>query len=168
MISQRTFIIILFAAIVGIFFLGVWIGNFSKNCNHFQAKTFYNIPPFEIKNDTLSKENVFSEILKNEIRFSDIVLRQAILETGHFKSHNCLHRNNLFGMKGGENTPDNPEGYKIYDSWQESVTAYKEWQDKRWSDHYSDYYIFLESVCYAESPDYINKLKSIPLIIVKL
>lgn len=115
----------------------------------------------------LNHDNVYREIMRNDIMFSDVVLRQAILETGYFTSYNCLERNNLFGMKGGEKTIDNIHGYSIYNNWMESVKAYKEWQAKRMSDSVTDYYQFLTDNNYAESAEYERKLKSIKLIIVK-
>jgi len=109
----------------------------------------------------LTKENVYAEIMRCDVKFSDIVLRQAILESGWFKSHNCIVRSNLFGMCGGEKTPDNVHGYKIYDHWRHSVQDYKCWQQKRITEDCANYYEFLQTWKYAESPEYENKLKSI-------
>jgi len=111
----------------------------------------------------LTKENVYAEIMRCDVKFSEIVLRQALLETGHFTSHNCLRRNNLFGMTGGNKDSDNVHGYKIYGHWRESVMDYKEWQAKRITDDCSNYYLFLTQWKYAESPEYENKLKSIDI-----
>jgi len=109
----------------------------------------------------LTKENVYAEIMRCNIKFSDIVLRQAILESGWFKSHNCLVRQNLFGMCGGEKTENNVHGYKIYSHWRHSVQDYKCWQQKRITEGCADYYEFLQTWKYAESPEYESKLKSI-------
>jgi hypothetical protein len=109
----------------------------------------------------LTKENVYAEIMRCDVKFSDIVLRQVLLETGHFKSHNCLKRNNLLGMKGGDKDSSNVHGYKIYDHWRHSVQDYKSWQQKRITEDCADYYEFLQTWKYAESPEYENKLKSI-------
>jgi len=106
----------------------------------------------EIQKDTLEYcyyectiENVYSEIMKADIKFSEIVLRQAILETGHFTSYNCLERNNLFGMTGGVKDSNNIHGYKVFDHWTKSVHDYKEWQDRNYGDSDLEYYSFLES-----------------------
>lgn len=115
-----------------------------------------------------SLELVYSEIMNNGILFSEIVLRQAIIETGWFTSYNCRVRKNLFGMKGGQKTEDNPNGYAIYSTWQESVKAYKEWQDRNYTERFENYYEFLEFIGYAESTEYIRKLKSINLVVVKV
>lgn len=118
-------------------------------------------------NYVLNAENVYREIMRNDIKFSDVVLKQSLLETGHYTSYNCLERHNLFGMTGGTKTSDNIHGYAIYNNWMESVEAYKCWQEKRLTPHWDNYYTFLEDWNYAESEEYERKLKSIRLIIVK-
>jgi flagellum-specific peptidoglycan hydrolase FlgJ len=109
----------------------------------------------------LTKENVYAEIMRCDIKFSDIVLSQTLLETGHYKSHNCLQRNNLLGLKGGEKTPDNLHGYRIFNHWRESIQCYKDWQETRLTDSCTDYFQFLVDWKYAESPEYCDKLRSI-------
>lgn len=128
----------------------------------------------EIQKDTLEYcyyectiENVYSEIMKADIKFSEIVLRQCLLETGYFTSYNCTVRNNLFGMKGGTKDSNNVHGYKVFEHWTKSVHDYKDWQERNYGDSDLEYYSFLESIGYAESTEYISKLKSIKLIIVK-
>lgn len=111
-----------------------------------------------------TQDLVYSYIVECEIYEPEIVLRQSILETGWWTSKNCVERNNIFGMKGGKVTDDNPEGYMIYEDWKASVRAYKEWQLRKYNpDYCGTYYDFLESVGYAESPEYTNKLKQIKL-----
>lgn len=115
----------------------------------------------------LNCENVYREIMRNDIKFSDIVLRQVILETGWFKSHNCLVRQNLVGMTGGIKNDSNEHGYAIYSNWMQSIKAYSKWQKQRLNDSVTNYFQFLRDWNYAESPDYERKLKSINLVIVK-
>jgi len=106
----------------------------------------------------LTKENVYAEIMRCDVKFSDIVLKQTWAETGRYTSKNCLERCNLTGMKGGEKTPDNPNGYKIYSHWRESIQAYKIWQQKRITDDCSDYYSFLKQYKYSENPEHYDSL----------
>lgn len=119
----------------------------------------------EITRDTtyfdLTIENIYREILRNEIKFPEIVLAQVKLETGHLTSKNCHERNNLFGMKGGVHSDSNPNGYMIYKHWFWSIRAYKKWQRHAYGDSDEDYYQFLERIGYAESQTYISNLKSI-------
>lgn len=154
---------------VGFYVLVISIDEYSRQTN--KTPTPNGIHQPELSNSlarfVLNPENVYAEIMRNDILFADIVLRQAILETGWFTSYNCRKRNNLFGMTGGEKTSDNEHGYVIYKNWMQSVKAYKEWQQQRMSDSVSDYYQFLDDWNYAESDQYERKLKSINLIIIK-
>lgn len=109
----------------------------------------------EVKNEVpeLTVENLKSELEAAGVEHVDVVLRQAILETGWFKCENCsLGSNNLFGFfyKGK---------YISFDNWTESVAYYKWWQDKLYSG--GDYYVFLKNVGYATSPNYIKHLESL-------
>mgnify|MGYP003440176644 FL=1 len=117
-------------------------------------------------NYVLNPTNVYREIMDNDIMFSEIVLRQSILESGYYKSHNCKHRNNIFGYKGGVKEASNKEGYAIYNNWMESVKAYKRWQHKRLTWDVTDYYQFLVDNKYHQSSDYKKKCEGIPLVIV--
>lgn len=117
----------------------------------------------------LNYTNVYAEIMRNDIKFSEIVLRQTVIESGHYKSHNCKSRNNITGMKGGEVTTDNPEGYKIFDSWMDCIENYKSWQYKRLTEYCNDYYQFLHDWGYHEGGDgYRKKCEGVKLVVVKI
>ena len=99
------------------------------------------------------------------IKHPDIVLKQAILETGWFQSYNCCGRKNLFGFWNS-----NKQEFFRYDSWKRSIDAYEKWQQKYYKG--GDYYEFLEClyvtnkgrcVRYASDPGYISKLQSIKI-----
>ncbi len=99
---------------------------------------------------------------QDSLEHKEIVLRQAVLETGWFKSHNCKKRRNLFGFRWKPWVSEsNKMGYIIFDTWKESVDYYVRWQGR----HYEggDYYAFLEDVGYATSPTYVQKLKGISI-----
>lgn len=96
------------------------------------------------------------EILNQKIKFPDIVLKQACLETAHFTSVSFKKRNNLFGFHNGKD-------YLKFDTWKECVKYYKKWQDKLYKS--GDYYVFLEKLPYAQDSTYIDVLKK---IIVKI
>ena len=96
--------------------------------------------------------NVYSEIVAQEIYHPDIVLAQAKLETGNYKSKACKVYNNLFGLR-------RPDGsYYKFNSWQESVKAYKDWVQNKYTPP-NDYYDFLDSIGYAEDESYTDKLR---------
>lgn len=101
---------------------------------------------------SLMDSNVYREIVSNNIYHPDIVLAQAKLETGNYKSKVCTIYNNLFGLR-------KPDGsYYKFNSWQESVKAYKDWVQNKYTPP-NDYYDFLDSIRYAEDDSYINKLR---------
>lgn len=95
-------------------------------------------------------EQVRAEIVRQGLPHPEIVLAQARLETGNFKSRRCRVDKNIFGIKHGRQ-------YAKYRRWQDCVTDYK----RRISSRYTggDYYAFLRKIGYARDPKYINKLK---------
>lgn len=97
-----------------------------------------------------TKNEVLAELKRQGVPHASIVLAQARLETGNFKSSLCRKHHNLFGIKRGRS-------YARYATWQQSVADYK----KRISSRYKggDYYAFLRRIGYAEAKDYIQKLK---------
>lgn len=102
----------------------------------------------------LNKENVYRELLIQKVDFPEIVLAQAMLETGNFKSYGCLTRNNLFGLRKKDGN------YMSFEHWTFSVAAYKMYIQK-YSHPPNDYYQYLQDLGYAEDPNYITKLKQI-------
>lgn len=89
------------------------------------------------------------------LQHRDIVLAQAILETGHFTSDVCLKHNNLFGLYNSKE-----KQYYKFAHWSESVIAYKEWIQGKY-EYPNNYYTFLEELNYAEDKNYTKILKEI-------
>ena len=102
----------------------------------------------------LNKENVYRELLIQKVDFPKIVLAQAILETGNFKSYGCLTRNNLFGLRKKDGD------YMSFEHWTFSVAAYKMYI-QRYSHPPRNYYEYLNKLGYAEDSTYIQKVKQI-------
>lgn len=88
------------------------------------------------------------------IQHVDIVIAQALLETGHFKSKQCREKNNLFGLYDSVN-----RRYYSFNHWTESVKAYYDLVQYRYKE--GDYYTWLVKIRYASDPKYINKVKQI-------
>lgn len=85
---------------------------------------------------------------------AEVVTKQAVLETGWFKSHACVNLCNPFGLswKG-----ELQEFESIEEACQEYYKQiYNQYQG-------GDYYAFLDSIDYAEDSTYIWKLKHIHL-----
>jgi len=95
-------------------------------------------------------EEVRTEIHRQGLPHPEIVLAQARLETGNFKSARCRRDHNLFGIKHGKR-------YAKYRRWQDSVADYK----RRISSRYNggDYYRFLQRIGYASDQRYCDKLR---------
>jgi len=95
-------------------------------------------------------QQVEREIRRQGLPHPHIVLAQARLETGNFRSRLCRDHRNLFGIKHNGR-------YARYARWQDSIKDYK----RRISSRYQggDYYHFLQRIGYAEDGRYITKLK---------
>lgn len=92
-----------------------------------------------------------------DIQHSNIVIAQAILETGHFRSNICKTKNNLFGLYNSSKNE-----YFSFNHWSESVEAYKKMIQYKYKE--GDYYHWLDSIGYAADSLYVYKLKQINII----
>lgn len=102
----------------------------------------------------LTNENLYNELIAQEIDYPEIVLAQAILETGNYTSYSCRERNNLFGLRKRDGS------YMTFDHWTNSVHAYKKYIQK-YKKVPEDYYKFLDDLRYAEDSIYVLRVKSI-------
>ena len=113
----------------------------------------YNNEKSNSNSNELTIENLYAALKKHGIKYPKIVLAQAILETGRFRSRVCNENNNLFGLR-------HSKGYYSFDHWEESVVAYKNKVQYKHRDG-EGYYSFLKRIGYASAPDYINKVREI-------
>ena len=99
----------------------------------------------------LTIPNLYQEIIRNGIRHPKIVLAQAILETGWFRSPLCRNRHNLFGLT-------NPKTGKYYEfnHWTESVRAY--YTKVQYKYKGGNYLLWLHKLGYAEDPRYVREV----------
>ena len=102
----------------------------------------------------LTIPNLYKEIIRNGILYPKIVLAQAILETGWFRSSVCRNKHNLFGLT-------NPRTGKYYEfnHWTESVRAY--YTKVQYKYKGGNYLLWLDEIGYAEDPNYIISIISI-------
>lgn len=118
------------------------------------------------------KENQFSEerleeyILGLNFKFPDIVLAQARIETGHFKSKVFKENNNLFGMKEAKQRLTTNRGtennHAFYDNWKQSVQDYALYAATYLSKIKTEgEYLEYLGQNYAEDPNYVSKIKAI-------
>lgn len=102
----------------------------------------------------LTIPNLYKEIIRNGILYPKIVLAQAILETGWFRSSVCKNKHNLFGLT-------NPRTGKYYEfnHWTESVRAY--YTKVQYKYKGGNYLFWLDEIGYADNPDYIRTVVNI-------
>ena len=101
----------------------------------------------------LTDATLYSHLIGEGVKEPKIVLAQAKLETGNYKSNLCVQKNNLFGLKGGR-------GYMSFSSYKECIRYYKSHIQNKYDGH-SNYYTFLQRIGYARDPRYVAKLKNI-------
>ena len=119
-----------------------------------QQKNVDDIIKAENQLPALTIPNLYKEIIRNGILYPKIVLAQAILETGWFRSSVCRNKHNLFGLT-------NPRTGKYYEfnHWTESVRAY--YTKVQYKYKGGNYLLWLDEIGYAEDSNYI-------IIIIKL
>ena len=102
----------------------------------------------------LTIPNLYLEIIRNGIQHPKIVLAQAILETGWFRSPLCRNRHNLFGLT-------NPQTGKYYEfnHWTESVRAY--YTKVQYKYKGGNYLLWLRDIGYAEDPRYVREVMKV-------
>lgn len=106
----------------------------------------------------LTIPSLYKEIIRNGILYPKIVLAQAILETGWFRSSVCRNKHNLFGLT-------NPRTGKYYEfnHWTESVRAY--YTKVQYKYKGGNYLLWLDEIGYAEDKDYITTLTDVIMIL---
>lgn len=130
-----------------------------RNVRKYEEKQVREVPePTVSKRDSekarknlpeLTIPNLLAEIERNGIRFPKIVLAQAILETGWFRSSVCRNKHNLFGL-----TNPRTKTYYEFSHWTESVRAYYTKVQYRYKG--GNYLLWLRNIGYAEDPGYIR------------
>ena len=103
--------------------------------------------------DELNIENLYAALKRHGIKYPKIVLAQAILETGAFRSRVCRENNNLFGLR-------HSKGYYAFEHWEESVIAYRDKVQYKHRDN-ENYYSFLRRIGYSTSKDYVRRVREI-------
>ena len=118
------------------------------------------------KQHEFSREKLKAYILELNIKYPHIVMAQAELETGGFKSAIFKENHNLFGLKQARKRPttnkENDTNYGYYDNWRSSVVDYAFLQSTfiYKINNEIEYFEYLKQF-YAEEPNYVNKLINI-------
>jgi hypothetical protein len=113
-----------------------------------------------------SEVKLIAKIAELNFRFPHIILAQAKLESGHFKSTIFLENNNMFGMKEAKLRSNLAKGtnrnHAYYTTWQESVIDYALYYSTYLHDIKTEgeYFEYLKQN-YAEDKTYVQRLKQI-------
>lgn len=100
------------------------------------------------------QQEVYDKIVKANLQHPRIVLKQAIHESGNFKSSGARNKNNILGlMKKGN--------LRRFDSIDDCIIFYRDNIQNRYTG--GDYYRFLKRIGYATDTRYVPKVKNIPL-----
>lgn len=106
------------------------------------------------KNNTLTVHNLYRAMERYDIQHKQVVMAQALLETGYFTSRVCQECNNLFGLRRPSDG-----SYYTFERWEDSVKAYRDYVQYKYRG--GDYYDFLDRIGYAEDRDYVQKVRNI-------
>ncbi len=113
-----------------------------------------------------SEERLRSKLKELNVRFADVAVAQAKLETNTFRSNIFVENNNLFGMKEAKTRINlargSQYGHAYYDSWEDSVLDYAMWC-ATYAKHCrtNEQFLSLLNGYYAEDPNYVAKLRKI-------
>lgn len=113
-----------------------------------------------------SEERLIKKIKELNFKFPYIVLAQAKLESGYFKSTIFLENNNMFGMREAKLRANLSKGtnrsHAYYDSWQDSLLDYALYYSTYLHKIKTEgeYFEYLKQN-YAEDPSYVQRLKQI-------
>jgi uncharacterized FlgJ-related protein len=122
-----------------------------------------------ITNDSLNVNSLRFTVYSLPFKYKDIVLAQAILETGWFTSDNCINNNNLFGMKRAYSRVTTSDtilnGYSHYPNWRSSVVDYfllqAVTQDVNPSKSREEYYHYLDRTYSEVGRSYSSQVRDI-------
>lgn len=164
MASTKTSIIVILISFVFGIIIGVTAAGLFCNLNQEEKTIEQKIENEEVMDTLLfvwrdnhhpfTEENILRELIAQDIDYPEIVLAQAIIETGGFTSQSCTKDNNLFGLRKLDLS------YWKFSHWTESVRFYKE-KIQKYKEKPKDYYVFLEKLPYAESQTYIQTIRPV-------
>lgn len=100
------------------------------------------------------KDSIYAYIQACGIQHPDVVMQQALLETGHLKSGYLMERNNIFAFRVTKE-------YMRFTDWKACVKYYKRWQEKHYTNTKENYYSFLKRIGYSGTHNYTDVLKRV-------
>jgi len=115
--------------------------------------------------DDFSEDQLIEMLSSLNVKYPHIVLAQARIESGGYRSRIFRENHNLFGMKQANrriNTAEGTQyGHAFYQTWRESVYDYAFYQSRYLATATSEEeYFYILGQSYAEDPKYIGKLRN--------
>ena len=129
-----------------------------------KVKVIEKLVPQKVEAVEFSEENLQLYMTEINLKFKHIVMAQAMIESGYFKSKIFQENHNMFGMKQAKSRQTTNIGvnrvHAKYASWLDCVLDYALYQARYLNKVKSDeeYYAYL-SKSYAGDPNYIQKVK---------
>ena len=163
-INKYFILLILLLSLTAFTYGGYVVGRVAKivNLNYFEQEVLV----VDLYKDDFSEEK-FAKLLKDlNIKYPEVVMAQARLESQRYSSNIFIQNHNLFGMKKPNKRITTAKGTRFkhayYDHWRESVYDYAFYQAtylKRAKTRQE--YLNILSQSYAEDPLYISKLNNV-------
>lgn len=109
----------------------------------------------DMKEVELTVASLYAALKRHGVKHPKIVLAQAILETGWFRSQVARSKNNLFGLRN----PRTGEYYP-FNTWEDSIDGYVSMVQYKYRQN-ENYYAFLNRIRYAGDRNYTRKVMEI-------
>lgn len=109
----------------------------------------------DIRETELTVASLYAALKRHGVKHPKIVLAQAILETGWFRSQVARSKNNLFGLRN----PRTGEYYS-FNTWEDSIDGYVSMVQYKYRQN-ENYYAFLSRIRYAGDRNYTRKVMEI-------
>ena len=146
-----------------LFSIGFISGSLTKHPNEVEKLFLKEEVIIERYNEKFSENNLKKLLEKLHVKNIDIVIAQAKIETGNFKSKVFLENNNLFGMRQARQRITTSTGTNLnhatYDNWQDSVIDYTIYQSTYLKSFNRNEYLDYLQANYAENPNYVKLIK---------
>jgi uncharacterized FlgJ-related protein len=143
------------------------LGRFAKFKSLDEYERELIVVSLEDEKNKFTEDKFVEELKRLNVHYPHIVMAQAIVETGHYKSVVFKENHNLFGMKEATlritTAKGTQNGHAYYDSWEQSVYDYAFYQCRYLGkiNTENEYFLYLSSV-YAEAGNgYVNLIKKI-------
>ena len=165
LVYKRTNKILKYRVIVAVLFISVFFLSFIAAK---KPEKEYITTEMEINlktNNTFSEEALIKEIKRLPFKYKDILLAQAMIESGHYKSPLFKEAHNLFGLREARSRATTAKGTVLnhaeYDNWKESLLDRLIYEVKYLDKLNREQYLKYLDKSYAQASGYDRSLEQI-------